>query len=142
MAQRSTNAIREFEFPRNLTQSRLFLEPCKVYKKFVKDFAKIVRPLTKMIRKASHPNSEAPTKEQRHAFEALKLRLITLPVSPLPKAGNLYLIDTHASAHQSRATVLQLQNDKSRRPVGYGSYSLNNTERNYAATKQDYYGPT
>lgn len=73
----------------------------------MKDFAKTARPFTNMTGKDSHRNWADPTVELLHAYEALKLRLITSPLLALPKAGKPDL-DTDTSVHQLGATLLQL----------------------------------
>lgn len=50
-AQQSIDVIRNFEFPRNLTQVRSFSRVCTLYTKFVRDFANTAPQLTNINRK-------------------------------------------------------------------------------------------
>lgn len=112
MAQRSIDFIRDFEFRRHMTQMRSFLGACSLYRKVVKNFAKGARPLTNTARENSYPNWEESIKEQFHAFEALKQRLVTAPVLALLKAGKPPLIDTGASTYGLGVTMIHIQDDE------------------------------
>ena len=98
-------ALKEFVFPQTLTQLRFFLGDCNVYRRFVKDFSKISRPLTGMLKKEASRSFENPTEEQLTAFETLKDRLTSPPVLALPKAGRNYRLDTDASDYQLGCTI-------------------------------------
>ena len=139
MATESSAAFAECKFPRTLTQVRSFLGACNVYRRFVKDFSKIAKPLTDMTRKDAKPDYANPTEAQLTAFETLKARLVSPPILSLPRHGRPYLLDTDASAYQLGCALLQEQEDGEWSPVGYWSYSLNDAERNYSATERECY---
>ena len=132
-------AFKEFVFPQTLTQQRSFLGACNVYRRFVKDFSKISRRLTGMLKEEASPNFENPTEEQLTAFETLKDRLTSPPVLALPKAGRNYRLDTDASDYQLGCTLLQAQEDDVWHPVGYWSKLLNEKERRYSPTNRECY---
>ncbi|CDF34348.1 unnamed protein product [Chondrus crispus] len=113
VADTAADAFKTFKFPRTLTQVRSFFGACNVYRRFVKGFAKIARPLTDVTRKDSDPDFYNPTELQLQAFENLKKCMIAPPILALPPARSS-------------------PNDW--RPVGYWSYSLSESERNYSAT--------
>ena len=138
VADPAADAFKMFTFPRTLTQVRSFLGACNFYRRFVKGSAKIARPLTDMTRKDAEPDYENPTEAQLQAFEDLKASMIAPPILALPRYGRPYMIDTDASAYQLRCTLLRKHNEANdRRPVGYWSYSLNDSERNYNATERE-----
>lgn len=56
VAETGADAFKTFTFPRTLTQVRSFLGACNVYRRFVKGFARIARPLTDMTRKDAEPD--------------------------------------------------------------------------------------
>ena len=56
VAEEAADAFKTFTFPRTLTQVRSFLGECNVYRRFVKAFAKIARPLTDMTGKDADPD--------------------------------------------------------------------------------------
>ena len=139
MADATAAAFANATFPTDNTGVRSFLGACNVYRRFVKDFSKIARPMTDMTRKDARPDYENPTEAQRTAFETLKSKLVSPPILCLPKLGKRYILDTDASAYQLGCVLLQEQDDNEFRPVGYWSYSLNPAERNYSATERECY---
>ncbi|CDF36412.1 unnamed protein product [Chondrus crispus] len=138
VADTAADALKTFTFPRTFTQVRSFLGACNVYRRFVDGFAKIARPLTDMTRKDSDPDLYNPTDLQLQAFENLKKCMIAPPILALPRHGRPHMIDTDASAYQLGCTLLQEHEEPNDwRPVGYWSYSLSDSERNYSATESE-----
>ena len=125
-----------------MTQMRSFLGAANVYRRFIKNFSGIAKPLNNMLKKDAKPNWHEPTQEAREAFEFLKKQLVAPPVLALPKRGCPYMIDPDASTYQLGATLLQ-QQDPSKpiewRPIGYCSNTLNSAEQNYSATERECY---
>ena len=109
VATQNTEAFKTMVFPKSLTQLRSFLGAANVYRRFIKHFSKIARPLSALLRKDSEPDWENPPEEALQAFEELKGKLVSPPVLVLPKRDCPYLIDTDASAYQLGATLLQRQ---------------------------------
>ncbi len=56
VALKRKDTLEGFQFPTTQTQVRSFLGMCNVYRRFVKDFAKIPGPLTTCLRRAGLPN--------------------------------------------------------------------------------------
>ena len=99
-----TRAIEKAVFPQTLTQMRSFLGAANVYRRFIRGYADIARPLQDMTKKDSGvrwdgPNEIVPTDEQREAFEALKSALVSPPVLALPVRGRPFMIDCDASEY-------------------------------------------
>ena len=132
-------AFKEFVFPQTLMQQRCFLGACNVYRRFGKEFSKISRLLTGMLKKEASPNFENPTEEQLTAFETLKDRLKSPLVLTLLKAGRNYRLDTDASDYQMGCTLLQEQENDVWHTVGYWSKLLNETKRRYSPTERECY---
>ena len=129
-------------FPRTVTQLRSFLVSDNAYRRFVKNYSDIARPLNSMFWKDAETDWESPTDEQTRAFETLKTRPIPPLVLALPKAGHPYMIDTDACAYQLGAMLLQQQDEEKANdcaPVGYWSKTLTGTERNYSTTERECY---
>ena len=133
----AVDAFKTFTFPRTLKQMRSLLGACKVYRRFVKGFAKIAHPLTDMTHKDSDPDFYNPTEAQLQAFDNRKKCMIAPPILALPRHGQPYMINTDASAYQLGCTLLQEHEESNDwRPVEYWSYSLSDSERNYRATER------
>ena len=140
VATENAKAFKTALFPTTLTQLRSFLGAANVYRRFIKDYSKIAKPLNAMLKKDATPNWEDPSESQRAAFEELKRRLTSPPVLVLPKRDRPFMIDTDASSYQLGAVLLQQQNESDPNdwsPVGYWSKTLNDAERNYSATERE-----
>ena len=107
VATENTKAFEYAAFPRNATQVRSFVGAANGYRRFVKNFSGIAKPLNEMLKKDVNPTWDDP---KRAAVERLKRKLISPPVLALPKRGRPYMIDTDgiASAHQLGAVVFML----------------------------------
>ncbi|XP_057548074.1 uncharacterized mitochondrial protein AtMg00860-like [Amaranthus tricolor] len=77
-------AIVEWESLKNISEVRSFLGLAGYYRRFVKDFSKIVQPMTKLMRKEVRFQRSI---ECEAAFQKLKERLTTAPVLALPVEG-------------------------------------------------------
>lgn len=129
--------LREAKTPRTKKDLRSFLGMCNVYRRFVKDYAKVARPLLAMT-STKVPDPLPPfTPAQTDAFEELKYRLTHTPVLALPKRTGQYIVDTDASATQIGCVLLQDQGDGAYKPVGYWSRVLTPAECNYSTTERE-----
>ena len=89
----ATDVISKWPVPQNLRQLRGFLGITGYYRRFVKDYAKIVAPLNAIARKS--PPYEW-TKECQVAFDRLKEALSSPPILAMPKdEGQYYLSLIH-----------------------------------------------
>ena len=122
VAKENVQAFEHAVFPKNITQLRSLLGAANVYRRFIKDFSKIAKPLTSMTQKEAKPDWNTPTDEQLRSFNDLKQRLVHPPVLALPKPDRPFLIDTDASAYQLGAALLQQQDENNPNeyvPVGH-----------------------
>ncbi|XP_074381124.1 putative mitochondrial protein AtMg00860 [Apium graveolens] len=82
-------AVSKWEQPKTPTEVKSFLGFVGYYRRFVKDFAKIATPLTKLTRKNENFVWIEKCKE---IFQELKKRLVTAPVLALPdEMGNFVI---------------------------------------------------
>ncbi|WVZ26804.1 hypothetical protein V8G54_000096 (mitochondrion) [Vigna mungo] len=116
-------AVLKWEHPTSVTEVRSFVGLAGYYRRFVKDFSKIVGPLTQLTRK------DQPfvwTDQCEASFKDMKQRLTTAPVLIIPDTDKAFEVYCDAS-YQGLGCVL-MQN---RRPVAYASQQLKIHERNY-----------
>ena len=140
-------AIQNAGFPQTFTQMKSFLGAANVYRRFIRGYADIARPLQDMTKKDSGvdwdgPDEVVPTDEQLHAFEMLKAALTAPPVLALPVRGRPYMIDCDASEYAIGVVLLQQQNlddPKEWATVGFFSKTLSKEQRNYSATERECY---
>jgi len=81
MEKEKVQRVVEWPVPKSVKDIQKFLGLANYYRRFVKDFAKIAKPLHKMTRKETKWNWG---ERQQKAFEELKERFITEPVLVTP----------------------------------------------------------
>jgi len=90
--------------PRNQTELNSFLGMCNVYRRFIKYYAQISKPPTKLTsKKLPHV---LPQLDAAHlaAFEYPTERLTSTPILALPRREGLFILDTNACAFQVGCT--------------------------------------
>jgi hypothetical protein len=125
--------IKEWPPPQTVTQIRQFLGMASYYRRFVKDFSQIVRPMVQLTKKgADFIWSEACTA----SFEEVKNILTTAPVMAYPRDEGGYILDTDACDVSIGAALSQIQ-DGQEKVIAYGSRKLNKAETNYCVTDKE-----
>jgi hypothetical protein len=71
--------IREWETPRNVTETQSFIGFCNFYRRFIKDFSKILRPIIELTWNEYKTNFTW-NKTAQEAFEKLKSIVSLAPV--------------------------------------------------------------
>jgi len=94
--------IVNWPLPRNIKQLRDFPGLTGYYRRFVKGYETICKPLTQLIKKDSYRwNKEATV-----AFENLKQAMTNPPVLALPDMTKLFVIETDVSRTRVRAMLM------------------------------------
>ncbi|XP_061357764.1 uncharacterized protein LOC133302056 [Gastrolobium bilobum] len=131
--QAKVEAIAKMPPPVSVKTLRSFLGHAGFYRRFVKDFSKIARPLCHLLEKdiKFEFNSDCVK-----AFESLKNKLITTPVIQ-PTDWNLpFELMCDASDH-AIGVVLGQRKDKLFRSIYYASKTLNEAQVNYSVTEKE-----
>ena len=105
-----------------------FLGLANYYRRFVKDFAKIARPLHEMTRKE---NKWSWGERQQKAFKELKERFMTEPVLITLDLDKKMRVEVDASDFAMGGVLSMKCEDERWRPVSYISKLLNKAKRNY-----------
>jgi hypothetical protein len=113
--------------PTKLKQVQSFLGFCNFYRRFIKDYSKITRPLHDLTKKEQ---SFEWKQDQQDAFDKLKKMITTAPVLTLPNADGTFLLEADSSEFATGAVLSQLQEDEWH-PIAFYSKSLDETQRNY-----------
>jgi len=127
-------SIEEWPRPENLKDVQRFIGLCNYYRRFVKDFAKIAKPLHNLTRKNI---KFLWTNECENAFKELKKRLITSPILLHPDITKPFIVECDASNYAIGAVLSQRDKDNNLHPVAYYSRSLLNAEINYTITDKE-----
>jgi len=123
MEKKKVQGVVEWLVPKSVKDVQKFLGLANYYRRFVKDFAKIAKPLHETTRKGK--KWEWGEKQQK-AFEELKKRFMTEP--DLDKEMR---VEADASDFATGGVLSMKCEDEKWRPVAYISKSLNEAERNY-----------
>ncbi|GFT05968.1 hypothetical protein TNCV_3927031 [Trichonephila clavipes] len=127
------SAVKNWKRPENLRELRSFLGLCTYYRKFVKGFSNIARPLHKLT---ESKQKFQWTKECEDSFLQLKEALTSSPILIYPQPDKPFILDTDAS-NESVGAVLSQEIDGQERVVAYWSKCLSKPERNYCVTRKE-----
>jgi len=117
----------------NVKTVRSFLGHAGFYKRFIKDFSKIARPLTTLLCKEVKFEF---TQECHDAFEQIKQALISAPIVQPPDWDLPFEVMCDASDFAVGA-VLGLRKDKKLHAIYYASRTLDDAQRNYATIEKE-----
>jgi len=114
--------------PKNMKDVRKFLGLANYYKRFIKDFAQVARPMNALTRKDIKWQWG---QEQQKAFNKLKEVFITKPVLAAPDLNKEFRVETDASNYTTGRVLSMKYSNELWRPVVFISKSLSDTKRNY-----------
>eukprot|EP01053_Blabericola_migrator_P002779 Blabericola_migrator_1__2778@NODE_1795_length_3783_cov_34_944295_g1030_i1_p1_GENE_NODE_1795_length_3783_cov_34_944295_g1030_i1NODE_1795_length_3783_cov_34_944295_g1030_i1_p1_ORF_typecomplete_len689_score62_31RT_RNaseH_2/PF17919_1/1_1e31RT_RNaseH/PF17917_1/2_9e31RVT_1/PF00078_27/5_5e20RVT_1/PF00078_27/6e03RVP_2/PF08284_11/2e11gagasp_proteas/PF13975_6/1_5e10Integrase_H2C2/PF17921_1/2_9e10RVP/PF00077_20/2_6e09Peptidase_A2B/PF12384_8/1_3e07Asp_protease/PF09668_10/4_6e07Asp_protease_2/PF13650_6/1_8e0 len=117
--------------PKTLRALRSFLGFANTYRKFIKNFATIVKPLQE-LRDDKNKKINKWTTQADTAFVEIKQRLTDLPVLNLPHPDRPYVLDTDASSIGVGAILQQEDEQGNLRPIAYASRAFRGPEKNWA----------
>ena len=144
------DAVKTWPVPKTVKEVRMFLGFTGYYRRFVKGYASIVRPLNDLL--IGHPTNKAAAKdqkgnnkpppfvwgnEQQTAFETVIDKLTEPPVLAYADYRLPFKLHTDASTSGLGAVLYQTQ-DGIDRVVAYASRSLKPAEKNYPAHKLEF----
>ena len=140
--------VKEWPTPTNPDEVRQFLGFVGYYRRFIKDFSKVSRPLAELVpepsRKARRKSKNSIVADkwewgciQQTAFDSLKQQLISFPILGFPQYNQPFELHTDASTKGLGAVLYQEQGGV-KRVIAYASRSLSRSERNYAVHKLEF----
>ena len=128
-----TSAVRQYPIPKSVTETKSFLGLCSYYRRYVRNFAAIARPLHQLTEK-KHDFLWTP--EAQQAFDQLKDCLTSSPILAFPSMKEPFILYTDASQYAMGAVLAQVQNDHER-VICYASNALNKAQSRYSTTKRE-----
>ena len=131
-----TEAIKAMHPPVNPKQVCAFLGLVGYYRKFIKNFAKIAKPLTML----THMDVKFERKKtHRYAFTKLKDAIIQAPILRYRDTTKPYIVYTDASDDACGAQLSQMH-DKAEFPVAFLSHMFTDTQWRWSTPEQEAYG--
>ena len=119
--------------PKNVKGIRSFLGHAGFYRRFIKDFSKLSKPLCNLLEKNSAFDFDVVCLQ---AFNALKEKLISAPIVIVPDWSQPFEVMCDASDFAIGA-VLGQRRDKLFRAIYYASQTLNAAQLNYTTTEKE-----
>ena len=126
-------AVKNFPQPKGVRNVREFLGITGYYRRFIKDYAKIAKPLYELQKKDREFNWDEP---QETAFKCLKEYLCREPILLFPDFDKPFTLTTDASDGAIGA-VLSQEKENFDHPVWYLSRTLNKAECNYSTMEKE-----
>lgn len=126
---KKTEAMRQWPTPTTVTELRGFLGLTGYYRKFVKHYGLIAKPLTQLLKKKQFLWSSVA----QQAFEQLKTTMSTTPVLALPNFQEPFTIETDACDLGIGAVLMQRD-----QPVAYLSKALTETHKHLSIYEKEF----
>ena len=125
--------ISKFPSSTNVKTVRQFLGHAGFYRRFIRDFSKIAKPLYKLLKKDAKFEWDAECQER---FEEIKAYLTTAPIVRAPDWHLPFKVMYDASDLAVGAVLRQRVEGKPY-VVYYASKTLNEAQRNYTTTEKE-----
>ena len=136
--------VKNWPTPTNADELRSFLQFAGYYRRFIKDYSKIIRPLSEILPPTTTKrNTKKPavdwrwTETEQTVFDKVKDILSSPPVLAYPDFTKSFELHTDASTKALGAVLCQEQNGK-KHVISYASRALTKSERNYSAFKLEF----
>lgn len=130
-SERKTKAVMCFLEPRNVTQIQAFLGLTGYFRKFIRGYSTIARPLSNLLRANVKFQFDIA---ERNAFEQLKIILSEQPILNLYRVGAETELHTDASKYGYGAILFQRNvEDQRLHPVYYASGKTTPAEERYTS---------
>lgn len=128
MQQRLMSAILDWPDPKSVHHVRQFIGLANFYRRFIKNYAQIIRPISDIIRK----NSFIWDTDQENSFSKLKEALTSAPVLCHASAEKTFIVSTDASKYAVGASL-----EQNGHPIAYLSHRLSDPETRWDTGDQE-----
>lgn len=126
--------ILEWPLPKSQKEIKQFLGLSGYYRRFIKDYSKISKHMTKYLKKDIALDVTDP--QYKEAFETLKQTIATDQILAYPDFNKPFILTTDASDFALGAVLSQILNG-TERPIAFASRTLNSTENKYATNEKE-----
>lgn len=137
-----TDKVQGWPIPKSMEDLRSFLGLCGYYRKFIKDYGRIVKPLEEACKEKWNKKRTRKTSplewndELNKAFVCLKVALTSAPILAFPSRNGRFILDTDAS-HDCIGAVLSQVQGSEEKVIAYASRKLSQSERQYCITRKE-----
>ena len=131
--------IQNWPKPQTFKQLHSFIGFANYYRRFIKQFSDLIRPLQDLLQDQNNSTSKKNivwNTKAEECFLTVKNCLCTDPVLALPEPKATFILDTDASCSAVGAVLSQIVNGEER-VLFYASNSLSKTEQNYCTTRRE-----
>ena len=135
MQKHKVEAVRNWPQLKSPKDVRAFLGLAGFYRRFVKGFSEIAKPLTDLTRVADIGWDWGQTEQK--AFDTLKQAMVSAPVLAHADPYQPWMVQTDASGYAIGAVLSQKQKDGTVRPIAYWSKKLSGAASRYSATERE-----
>jgi len=125
--------IKDWPTPHCLRDVRAFVGLCSYYRRYIKGFASLAEPLTRLSKKGTQ---FLWTEQAETAFANLKEALLSASTLSFPHPDLPCIVDSDASDVQAGGVLSQVI-DGEERPIAFFSRVLNGAQRNYCPTRRE-----
>ena len=126
MDPKKLEVVQKWSAPKKKHDVQAFLGFCNFFRRFIRGFSAVARPLSQLTGNAEWKWTE----KEQSAFEELKTRIMEDVVLAIPLDNGKFRVEADSSDYANGA-VLSQQVDGKWRPIAFRSRSLNEVERNY-----------
>ena len=139
--QEGIKSIVEMAPPMMVTGVRRFIGATGFFCQFIKNFARIAKPLQDLLgcenaKLKNHPVTLS--EEALTTFTMLKEKCVTAPVLAYADLEKPFLLETDTSADGLGAVLQQKLDDSKYHPVAYASRALHSSEKHYHSSKLEF----
>ena len=127
-----TERVSSWPTPTTLQEVQQFLDLTSYYRRFIKDFAMIAKPLHRLTEQGCQFSWTA---ECNNSFAVLKLQMTTAPVLAFPDYTKQFILETDTS-QEGIGAVLSQECNGQEQVVTYASHTLSKEERKYCVTRK------
>ena len=141
---KKVEAVVNWPVPQTVYDVRSFLGFVGYYRRFIKDFSKVSRPVREVIMGLENQSKRTAKRhriewsvEAQAAFEDLKALCVSAPILAFPDFDKPFVLHTDSSTDGLGAVLYQKQ-DEQLRVIAYASRSVSKSEANYPAHKLEF----
>lgn len=127
--------ILDWKLPETKKEIKQFLGLSGYYRRFIKDYSKITKPMTKYLHK-SEKSIDLKDASYKSAFEELKKIIASDQVLAYPDFDKPFILTTDASNFALGAVLSQMQ-EKVEKPIAFASRTLTKCETRYSTIEKE-----